>query len=147
MAAGAFDAYENGLLKIAEQSVNFSSDTIKAALLTSGYTPNIVAHDFFDDVSASECADGDYAQITLASKTLGIVSGKLRFDCANLDFGNSVTITAKYLVIYKDTGTPATSPLLFIVDLNTAGGSASSVSSDFDLAIAATGIYEITVNV
>lgn len=147
MAAGPFEVYHKGLLKIIQQSINFFSDTIKVAILTSSYTPDLAVDEFWDEISANECVDGDYAQLTLGSKVFDLQSGKIRFDAANLDWGNSVSITGKYIVILKDTGNPATSPLIWLLDLNTSGGSVSSTNSDFDVAIAATGIYEITPNV
>lgn len=146
MAVGAFKIYEKGLLALIAGGVDFSADTIKAALLDTAHVVDLVNDDNFDDVSADECVSADYAQITLASKTLAIAANKVRFDCADLDFGNAVTISARYLVIYKDTGTPATSTLLFVQDLNTGGGNLASTSSDFDVAMSANGIYEITPN-
>ena len=147
MAAEKFKVYEKGLLKVLNQSLDFINDTMKAALLVDGYTRDLAAHEFFSDVSANECADPDYAQITLSGKDISIVSNKPRFDFADLDFGNSVTISAKWLIIYKDTGTPSTSPLLLSSDLNSGGGNLSSVNSDFDVSLNAAGAYEITPNV
>lgn len=145
MAASAFDAFEKGMLALMSGDVDFAADDIKAALLDSDYAPDVVVDDVWSDISADECADGDYTQQALASKAVTVVSNKVRFDCADIDFGNAVTITAKYLVIYKDTGTPGTSKLLWVTDLNSGGGSASSTASDFDVAINASGIYEIMV--
>ena len=148
MTTGPFRVYEPGLLALADRSVDFvGSSAVKAALLVNGYTVDLVNHDFFDDVAANECADGDYAQVVLSGKSITRVANKIRYDCADVDFGNAVTISARYCVIYLDTGTPGTSPLLFVSDLNTGGGNLSSTASDFDVAINANGIYEITPNV
>lgn len=147
MAVGAFQIYEKGLLSLVNGTVDFAADTIKAALLDTTHVVDVPLDEFFSDVSADECVNGDYAQLTLTAKTLTIVANKIRFDCADLDFGNAVSISARYLVIYKDTTVPATSNLLFIQDLNTGGGNLSSTASDFDIAISVSGIYEITPNV
>jgi len=144
MAAGNFVPYEQGILDIANQTVDFVGGTVKAMLLTAAYTPSASADQHLDDIVANECADGDYARQTVGSKTIALASNKVRFDCADIDFGNAVTITAKYLVLFLDTGTPSTSTLLWYVDLNTGGGSASSTGADFDIAINASGIYEVT---
>lgn len=146
MAVGTPKVYEKSLLLIQQQSLDFVNDTIKAALLDTAHTVDVANHDFFDDVSADEIGDADYSQITLSGKSISIVSNKIRFDFADLDFGDNVTISARYLVIYKDTGTPSTSPVIWIVDLNTGGGNLSSTNSDFDAAVNANGIYEITPN-
>jgi hypothetical protein len=47
------------------------------------------------------------------------------------------TITARYAVYYKDTGTPATSPLLSLVDFES---DQSSVSGTFTIVQSANGI-------
>lgn len=147
MAVGIPKIYEKSLLLIANQSLDFVNDTIKAALLVTAHTVDLATHDFFNDVSGDECADGDYAQITLSGKAITLTANKIRFDFADLDFGNTVTIAARYLLIYKDTTVATTSPVIFIVDLNTGGGNLSSTNSDFDVALNASGMYEITPNV
>lgn len=144
MSAGNFTAYQQGLLEIANRDVDFVGGTIKAMLLTSDYTPDAAADQYLDDISADECADGDYARQTISGKSISLVGGKVRFDCGDIDFGDTVSIVAKYLVLFRDTGTPATSTLLWFCNLNTGGGSVSSTTADFEIAIHANGIYELT---
>lgn len=144
MAAGAFVPYHNGLLKIATGSVDFQNDTLKAALVKSTYTPAASTHDHWDDISANECDSADYTAITIASAAISLTGGKVRFDIEDLDYGDEVTISAKYCVIYKDTGTASTSPVLFYVDLNSGGSSVESTAGDYDVTISANGVYEIT---
>ena len=43
--------YGNFLAKALNKEVDWDSDTIKVALLTSAYTPNQDTHDYYDDVS------------------------------------------------------------------------------------------------
>lgn len=87
--------------------IDYLNDAHEAALLTNSYTPDLQAHDFFDDVSAAECADGDYAQQDLASKTITQDASKnIVYDCADIDFGNDVSITAAYCQLFNDA--PAT---------------------------------------
>lgn len=52
-------------------SIVFATDTIKAALTTSTYTPDSLTHDFFNDVTNEVANSGTYAAggATLASKT------------------------------------------------------------------------------
>lgn len=145
MAAGTAQPYNKGLYHMLRQEADFLGGTVKMALLDNAHTPDLVNDEFFDDVSADECADGDYAQQTLGTKTITQNgSGHTVLDAADVDFGNAVTIAARYAVIYIDTGTPATSTLLFLIDLND-GGSAnvSSTNSDFDVGFAGTGIYVV----
>ena len=63
--------YGNFLLKALNKEVDFDTDTIKVALLSSSYTPDQDAHDYFNDVSTYEVSGTGYTTggNTLASKT------------------------------------------------------------------------------
>lgn len=91
-------------------SIQIDADTIKAALVSSAYTPNLSTDEFYTAAIGSFILGTPQ---TLATKTfaLGVV------DAADITFA-AVTAgsTAKYVVLYKDTGTPATSPLLACLD-------------------------------
>jgi len=66
------------------------------------------------------------------------------FDADDVDFGDSVSISARYLVLWVDTGTGSTSYLMGYVDLNDGGSSnVSSTNSDFDIQWSSSGIYQI----
>lgn len=65
-----FNWYSQAFVKALGGSINFSSDTIKIALLSSSYTPSL-AHDFKDDLSGEVSGTGYTAGgATLGSKTL-----------------------------------------------------------------------------
>lgn len=101
--------YAKGKEKILSGSINFSSDTIKAALLSSSYTANLSTDEFWSGISANVLN----TPATLGSKS--VTSGI--FDAADVTF-TAVTSgsTAKAIVIYKDTGTASTSPLIAYID-------------------------------
>jgi hypothetical protein len=63
--------YGNFLKQALNKEIDWDSDTIKVALLSSSYTPNQDTHDYFDDVSTYEVTGTGYTTggITLASKT------------------------------------------------------------------------------
>jgi hypothetical protein len=145
MAAGAFLPYQSFVYRTARGDIAWLTDTIKALLATSTYTPNAATHTTLSDIT-NECADSGYARQTLGSKTITLDgSGRTVWGAAGLDFGNTVTIAGRYVVLFKDTGTAGTSYLCGYVDLNNGGsGNVSSVNSDFDLAWNASGIYRIT---
>lgn len=109
MANSLYTLGKQGLL---HGSFVLDSDTIKLGLLSSSYTPNLATHQFYSDVNAN----------TLGTpQTMGGIS------ITNGVFNSSsVTFTAvaggstvKYFVIYKDTGTAGTSPLLVLIDTTT----------------------------
>ena len=149
MAVGNFIAYHQGLLEIAKQSADFEGGSIKAMLLLSSYEPVAAAHRCLSDISPDECADTDYVRQTVTLQAIALAGGKVRFDGADISFGTvsaTVTITAKYLVLFVDTGVPETSTLLWYSDLNTSdpANSVSTVGSEFIISINASGIYELT---
>lgn len=101
--------YAKGKEKILSGSINLPSDTIKASLLSSSYTANLSTDEFWSGISANLLNTSQ----TLASKT--VTAGV--FDAADVTF-TAVTSgsTVKAVVIWKDTGTPSTSPLLVYID-------------------------------
>lgn len=137
--------YGNFLLKALNKEVDFDSDTIKVALLTSSYTPNQDTHDYFNDVSSAEVTGTGYTAggATLASKTATYDAGTnvIVLDAADITFSSS-TITARYAVVYGSTGTASTSPLIGFVDF---GSDQSSTNGNFTITWDSTGIVRITV--
>lgn len=127
MATGALVLYGSAIEKIAKGIIDLDSHTFKAKLLTSAYTPNASTHDEVADLT-NECADGDYAEVTLASVTVTRTGTTVVFTSADLDWGAEVTLTAKYVAIYDDD--VAGDPLIGYADLNDAG-SASSTTGPF----------------
>ena len=137
--------YGNFLLKALNKEVDFDSDTIKVALVSSSYTPDQDAHDYFNDVSTYEVTGTGYTAggATLASKTATYDSATnvVILDAADTTCASS-TITARYAVIYDSTGTASTSPLIGYVDF---GSDQSSTSGNFTITWDSTGIVRITV--
>lgn len=105
MANALYNSYKQSLLD--SSCPNLSSDTIKVVLVDTGTYTFSAAHDFFDDVSGTVGS----AQ-TLGSKT--ITNGV--FDAADVTFTSVTGNSAEALIIYKDTGSAATSPLIAYID-------------------------------
>ena len=105
--ANAF--YTKGKEKILSGSINWVSDTIKAMLVKNTYPQNLATDEFVSDISAYRLNTDQ----TLGSKS---VTGGV-FDAGDATFA-SVTAgdTSEGVVSYKDTGNPATSPLLIYID-------------------------------
>lgn len=91
----------------ANAAINWLSDTIKIALVSSAYTPNIATDQFWSSVVANVIGTPQ----TLTSKTN--VGGVL--DAADPTF-TAVPSIATYAVVWKDTGTNSTSPVIGIID-------------------------------
>ena len=136
--------YGLGMEAVVEQNVDFLTDTIKVALCTSSYTPNQDTHDFFNDVTNEVSGTGYTAGgATLASKTVTYDSSSQRVWLNAADVTRSTsTITARYAIIYHDTGTPSTSTLLAYVDF---GSDQTSTAADFTIQWATNDILYIDV--
>lgn len=132
MAAGNFTLYNAAKLALFSGTLNMLSDTITAVLLKSSYTPS-AAHATFADVSAQEVTDADYAKKAVSGQTVTGGSGTVTVDTADISFGATVTITAKYLALVKGAAGSITgsSPLIGYCDLNSSGGTVSSTSGAF----------------
>ena len=106
----------NALYTLGKQAligqVSLDVDTIKVGMLSSAYTPNLGAHQFYSDVSANAVGTPQ----TCAGKS--ITNGVFNFTTATFAAvaGGS---TVRYFVIYKDTGVPGTSPLIALIDTTT----------------------------
>ena len=130
--------------KLANAEIDWDTDTIKVALTTSTYTPAQDTHDYFDDITNEVTGTGYTAGgATLGSKTITQTdaTNKQTFDAADVSWTTS-TITARYAVIYKSTGTGSTSPLIGYVDF---GSDQASTSGTFQIQWNAAGIFTATV--
>jgi hypothetical protein len=138
--------YGSLIAKAFNKEVDFDTDTIKVALLSSSYTPNQDTDDYFNDVSTYEVSGTGYTAggATLASKTVGYTSGTnvTKFDAADVSWTSS-TITARYAVVYVATGTSSTSTLIGYVDF---GSDQSSSSGTFSIVWDAAGIFTTTAD-
>jgi len=93
--------------------IDVESDNIKCVLVdTAAYTPNFSTDDFLADIPSG---DRIATSSNLSSKTitLGV------FDAADVTFSTVSGDQSEALVIYKDTGVEATSPLICYVDTAT----------------------------
>lgn len=123
--------YNSFKAKIMDGSIDLDNDTIKVALVTSAYTPNADTHIFWDDVTGITGAEATGTGYTAGGATLGGASVSTDtgdnegvFDASDVTWASS-SISANGAVIYKDTGTASTSPLICYFDFGTTETSAS----------------------
>lgn len=96
-----------------EAQINWMTDTVKVILVsTSAYTPQTAVHQYLADIPVSARIAGP---VTLTAKaTTGGAA-----DAADCTFSSVSGATINAIVIYKDTGTEATSPLIAYIDTAT----------------------------
>lgn len=141
----ASELYGNFILKgfDASTKIDFTSNTFKCALADSGYTPDVDAHDFFNDITNEEAGTGYTAGgATLANKTWAVVgaSNVVKFDADDVSW-NTSTITTRYAIIYKSTGTASTSPLVAVIDFSS---DRTSDGGTFLISFSASGIFTMS---
>lgn len=143
MAAGAWVMYDTGKLDLFDE--DFVTDDHHWQLALTGYTP-ATTHSTWNDVVASVCADGDYVAQNATTESTANASGTITVDIGDVDFGNTVTITAKYLILVQGTVAAVTtaSRLVGYCDLDTGGGSPASTAGNYDITINASGIVTAT---
>lgn len=119
------------------------SDTIKATLHTSTYTPNQSANETKSDATNELTTAGGYTAggLTLASKTNTQSSLVTTFDAADLSWPG-LSVTFRYLVLWDDTPTAPADPLIGWVD---SGGDQTLAALDLAVPWNASGIYTFTV--
>jgi len=138
MASAVYNSFKRDIMN---GSIDLDTDTIKVALVTSSYTPDIDAHEDFADITNEVSGTGYTAGGETLTVTVSVdnTDNEGVFDADNVTWSNS-DITARGAVIYKDTGTPATSPLVCYIDFTE---DKTSTDGDFTITWAAEGIINI----
>jgi hypothetical protein len=111
--------FNKGKTELQNGGIDLLTDTIKVALVNSGYSPDKDSDEHFDDIT-NEVVGSGYTSggNALASKTStqDNTNDQAVFDADDLVF-SAVTLSGVVAgVLYKDTGTPSTSPLIGYID-------------------------------
>lgn len=112
--------YNSFKQKIMNGSIDLDTDTIKVALCTSSYTPDIDAHDNFDDITAEVVGTGytaGGATLTGTAVTVDNTDNEGVFDANDVSW-TTATFTYRYAIIYKAGAGASTSPLIGYIDFS-----------------------------
>lgn len=143
MAAGDVTLYSKLLKAEKDQStlsgmpVDYDTDTLKLIILDNTFVPDATdstIQEHLDDISAKEVSTtaGYTGAITLTTVTVTQTSDIVDINAANIQVtadGSGFT-DGGFAVVYKDTGTPSTSPLVCVVDF---GGTVSIAVNDLQI--------------
>jgi hypothetical protein len=129
--------YKPGKASFATAAINWTGDTIKVVLVDNGaYTVNLTTHQFLSDIPSG-------ARIA----TSGALSGKTATngvcDAADVTIPTVSGASIESIVVYKDTGSAATSNLLCYMDTASSGLPLTPTGGDVTIAWSASGIFEI----
>ena len=103
--------YGKGREKFLSGSISWSTDDIRVVLVdTTTYTLAIDTHEFHSDLSGIVATSGN---LTGKTVTLGVA------DANNVTFGTVTGASVEAIVIWQDTGTPSSSPLIAYIDTAT----------------------------
>ena len=105
--------FDKARQRFIEAQINWMTDTIKCILVDTGaYTPNTAVHEYLADIPVSARIAGP---VTLTAKaTTGGAA-----DAADCTFTSVSGPSIEAIVIYRDTGTESTSPLIAYIDTAT----------------------------
>lgn len=133
MANALYPLWKNQLLQFTANN-NLSAGTVKVALVTAGYT-YASTDQFWSAVSASAIGTPQ----TIGSKTFtnGTFSG------GNVTFTAVTGAQVTKLVIYIDTGTASTSPLVAFLDTSVTGLPVTPNGGDITITWNASGIFTL----
>lgn len=110
MANALFDKARQRFL---EGQFNWNTDTIKAVLVDTGtYTPNLSAHEFLSDISTG-------ARVAMSGAFTGKTTTGGAADANDITYTSVTGPSIEAIVIFKDTGTDSTSPLIAYIDTAT----------------------------
>lgn len=117
---------------------------IKCALVTSAYTPNQNTHDFFDDITNEVTGTNYTAGGNVCSNPAVTMDGAglITFDAddpATWSQNAGGFSTARRAILYRDTGTAATSQLIAYSDAFSADR--GNVDGDFSITFDAAGVF------
>ncbi|AMT70000.1 hypothetical protein [Mycobacteroides immunogenum] len=107
--------YDKAREAFATGGINWNADTIKVVLVdTSGgaYTPNLATNQYLSDIAPA-------ARVATSNALTGKTATAGVCNAANVNFSAVSGASVEALVIYKDTGNPATSNLIALIDTAT----------------------------
>lgn len=133
--------YSKGLKAILESARHLEEAGMKVVLVNNATTFN-AAHDFYDDISAGLVSGT--AAIALTSPAVTESAGVITFDAADTGLTWTAVSDAGGVgaaIVFNDTGTPATSPLIAFLD----AADLATNGSDITLTFNASGIFTLNV--
>jgi hypothetical protein len=105
--------YDTGRAAFLNGDIDWTNDDIKCVLVDTGaYTPNMATDDFLADI-ASGARIATSANLSGKTSTAGVA------DANDVTFTAVSGVSVEALVIYKDTGSAATSQLIAYIDTAT----------------------------
>ena len=136
--------YGKAYVSAFNKEIDWDTDTIKAVLCASSYTPDQDTHQYASSLTG-ELSGGGYARVTLTGKAVTYTgaTNTTMLDCADITFPALTTTDFRYLVfVDTQTGSDATSPLVCYVDF---GATQTATAQDVNITIDSAGVATVAV--
>ena len=104
--------YDKARQRFLQGEINWMTDTIKVLMIDKDSQAFVTSHEFLSDIASS-------ARITTPVTLTGKATTGGAADSADVTFSAVSGPSIEALILYKDTGTEATSPLLAWIDTAT----------------------------
>jgi hypothetical protein len=102
--------YDKGREKFLTGSISWTTDTIKLVFVDSAdYTPNLATHEFLSDIPSA-------GRVAISGAFTGKTATNGVADADDVTVTNVTGDQFEYIIIFKDTGNEATSPLIAFLD-------------------------------
>jgi len=134
MANAIYPKYKEGILSSAANT-SIPAGTVKAALVDTGTYTYSAAHQFWSSVSAGLIG----AAVALTTK---VVTNGL-FDADDVTFTSVTGASAEAIVLFIDTGTASTSPLIAYLDTGVTGLPVTPNGGNIIITWNASGIFQL----
>ena len=136
MASGTFAWYGSAFAKAFNKEIDWNDGNTKFAFSSSSYTPDNDAHDYFNDVT-NEVTGTNWSAggVTLSNCSISIdtSNNRVRFFADDIAQATVTATGFRVGVIYSNTGTAATSPLIgYITFDGDMSPNAGTQTVDFD---------------
>ena len=140
--------YSKFFEKALSKEIGWVSDTIRCALCTGDYIPNQATDVYFSDITNEAEASGGYIAggFELSNRVIEYDSsmGSTRLKADSISLQDVTIPNVRHIVIYKDSGTPSTSPLIGFIDLGVVRGVTNGV---FEINWNEDGVFTNTITV
>lgn len=104
--------YDKGRQRFLEAQIHWGNDSIKVLMVDTGAYTYVSSHEFLSDVASS-------ARITSSVLLLNKTTTNGAADASDVTFSAVSGPSIEALIIYKDSGNEATSPLIAYIDTAT----------------------------
>ena len=133
----------HNLKLIMAQAFFLAANDYKMSLHTSELVPNPETHEYYSDLTNEVAGTGYTAGgDDIGDPTVALNDNKdAVVDWADYTFTNLTVAEIRYAAIYKDTGTPTTSPVIAILDF---GQNEAPSGIDFVVKISVHGVLDVT---